>query len=74
MVKNLSEYWTIKYGAEKGEDSYSLRDLIQTVHPDFGGKRVPLVDYIMSTSKGRFTGTHWEGEEEGTPLRRDGTD
>lgn len=47
LLKNLSEYWVIKYGAEKSEGSYSLKDLLQVYHPDAKGVRVPLFDYIM---------------------------
>lgn len=42
------QYWTIKYGAEKGDGAYSLKDMLQIYHPKVpGGKKLPLFDYIM---------------------------
>lgn len=35
LATNLSEYWVIKYGADKS-GSYSLADLIKIYHPSFG--------------------------------------
>ena len=46
LIKNLDEYRVIKYGAEKSEGAYSLRDMLQVYHPK-AGKRIPLFDYIM---------------------------
>lgn len=58
LVENLSEYWAIKYGADK-DGGYSLRDLLQVYHPQ-AGRRLPLFDYIM----GRFKfETRQEGEK-----------
>lgn len=33
LQEKLTEYWAIKYGADKGEGAYSLRDVIKTTHP-----------------------------------------
>lgn len=47
MLNELNEYWAIKYGAEKDDGVYSLKDMLQVFHPDAGGKKLPLFDYIM---------------------------
>lgn len=42
------QYWTMKYGADKSDGAYSLKDMIQVYHPRVPGKRrLPLFDYIM---------------------------
>jgi 60 kDa SS-A/Ro ribonucleoprotein len=46
LLSKLGEYQVIKYGAEKGEGGYSLKDMLQVYHPK-AGKRLPLFDYIM---------------------------
>src|SRR5712664_30324 len=55
LLSKLGEYQVIKYGAEKGDGSYSLKDMLQVYHPDAGGKKLPLFDYIM----GRHTTEAW---------------
>lgn len=45
-LKNLSEYWVIKYGAETS-GKYSLKDLVKIYHPDFNGNKLALFDYIL---------------------------
>lgn len=44
LLKNLSEYWVIKYGGKSG--GYTLRDLFRVYHPA-AGEKLPIVDYIM---------------------------
>jgi len=44
LMKNLSPYWTVKYGATK-QGGYSLRDLFCTLHPK--GPKSVLVDYLF---------------------------
>lgn len=71
MIKNLGtsrvldngdtrdgQYWAIKYGAEKDEGAYSLKDMMQVYHPNVnaGGPRsrprsLTLFDYIMGGQK-----------------------
>jgi 60 kDa SS-A/Ro ribonucleoprotein len=46
IVKNLSEYWAIKYGSGD-RDGYSLADLIKVSHPNYGGAKMPLVSYLF---------------------------
>lgn len=41
------QYWTIKYGAEKADGAFSLKDMIQIYHPDAKGKKLPLFDYAL---------------------------
>ena len=33
LTKKLNEYWIVKYGAEKKDGSYSIRDMIAAFHP-----------------------------------------
>lgn len=33
ILKNLTEYWAIKYGSDRGNGGYSLADMIRTTHP-----------------------------------------
>jgi 60 kDa SS-A/Ro ribonucleoprotein len=47
LIKNLNEYWVIKYGAEKRDGAYSLRDLLQVYHPNMHGLKSALFDYVM---------------------------
>jgi 60 kDa SS-A/Ro ribonucleoprotein len=44
LMKNLSPYWAVKYGATK-QGGYSLRDLFCTLHPK--GPKSVLVDYLF---------------------------
>lgn len=44
----LTEYWAIKYGAEKGDGDYSLSDMIRITHPNAQGKKLPLFDYLLA--------------------------
>ncbi len=45
LVKNLSEYWAVKYGADKS-GGYSLKDLIRIYHPKYG-KSSHIIQYIL---------------------------
>jgi 60 kDa SS-A/Ro ribonucleoprotein len=45
LTERLSEYWVIKYGAQKS-DGFSLRDLLQMTHPKTD-KPNPLFDYLL---------------------------
>lgn len=47
LIEKLGEYWTVKYGAEKKGGAYSLKQMIQVLHPDAKGQKLPLFDYIM---------------------------
>ncbi|MBI5495339.1 MAG: TROVE domain-containing protein [Deltaproteobacteria bacterium] len=42
----LDEYRVIKYGAERADGGYALRDLFRVHHPR-AGRRLPLVDYLL---------------------------
>lgn len=33
MVDKLNDYWIVKYGAEKGDGGYSLKDMLRVFHP-----------------------------------------
>lgn len=53
------QYWAMKYGADKSEGAYSLKDMIQVYHPRVpGNRRLPLFDYIMG-------GRRLEGSKKG---------
>ncbi len=43
-LRNLSEYWAIKYGSDQG-DGYSIKDMLQVYHP--AGTPLPLLAYLM---------------------------
>jgi 60 kDa SS-A/Ro ribonucleoprotein len=43
----LTEYWAIKYGAEKSDGDYSLSDMIRITHPNAQGKKLPIFDYLL---------------------------
>lgn len=45
LLANLSEYWAIKYGAQRAE-GYSIADMFKVYHPK-AGKRLPIVDYVL---------------------------
>jgi 60 kDa SS-A/Ro ribonucleoprotein len=51
MLAHLDEYRALKYGAQKAEGAYSLKDLLQVYHPKAGTKaapkRLPLFDWLM---------------------------
>lgn len=47
LLNKLDEYRVVKYGADKSEGAYSLRDMVQVYHPDAKGVRLPLIDYVM---------------------------
>jgi len=51
LMKQLSPYWTVKYGATKS-GGYSLRDLFCTLHPK--GEKSVLVDYLFDRAKGEL--------------------
>ena len=44
LLKNLSPYWAIKYGATK-QGGYSFKDLFITLHPK--GEKSVVVDYLF---------------------------
>lgn len=48
----LSEYQVIKYGSNRADGGYTLKDLLQVYHPRAGSKshpvRLPLMDYVMN--------------------------
>lgn len=46
LATNLSEYWAIKYGADKDDGGYSLKDMLQVYHPKFSESSA-IVDYLM---------------------------
>ena len=45
LLENLTEYWAIKYGAQR-EEGYSIADMFKVYHPK-AGKRLAIVDYIL---------------------------
>lgn len=45
LLENLSEYWAIKYGAQR-EEGYSIADMFKVYHPK-AGKRLAIVDYVL---------------------------
>lgn len=45
LTQRLSEYWAVKYGADKS-DGYSLADMIKVTHAK--GPANPLFDYLLS--------------------------
>lgn len=46
LLSNISEYWAIKYGAEK-TGGYSLKDLFSVYHPKSKGEPNRIVDYLF---------------------------
>lgn len=45
LLANLTEYWAIKYGAQRAE-GYSIADMFKVYHPK-AGKRLAIVDYVL---------------------------
>jgi 60 kDa SS-A/Ro ribonucleoprotein len=45
LLSTLSEYWAIKYGADR-DDGYALADLVRVYHPK-AGARLPLLDWLL---------------------------
>lgn len=45
LARKLTEYWVIKYGADRKAGGYSLKDLVQVYHPKL--PKSPLFDYVM---------------------------
>jgi 60 kDa SS-A/Ro ribonucleoprotein len=45
LVNNLNDYWIVKYGAEKGDGGYSLKDMIRVFHPK--GLNAAYAKYIL---------------------------
>lgn len=45
LVDKLNEYWIVKYGAEKGDGGYSLKDMIRVFHPK--GLKDAYAKYIL---------------------------
>lgn len=45
LLENLTEYWAIKYGAQRAE-GYSIADMFRVYHPK-AGTRLPIVDYVL---------------------------
>lgn len=49
LTGHLDEYQAIKYGADR-RGSFSLRDLVRLFHPDFGGQRSAVVEWLLGPS------------------------
>jgi 60 kDa SS-A/Ro ribonucleoprotein len=50
MVENLSDYWIVKYGAEKEDGGYSLKDMLRVFHPK--GLKEAYAKYILGKTEG----------------------
>lgn len=45
LANSLNEYWIVKYGAEKGDGGYSLKDMLRVFHPK--GIKETYAKYIL---------------------------
>lgn len=67
LIEHLDEYRVVKYGAEKGDGGYSLKDMLQVYHPRAGTKgkpkKLPLFDYIMGRDEVDFKKLISDGKE-----------
>ena len=50
IVDNLSDYWIVKYGAEKEDGAYSLKDMLRVYHPK--GLKTGYAKYILGKDEG----------------------
>jgi 60 kDa SS-A/Ro ribonucleoprotein len=49
LVNKLNEYWIVKYGAEKGDGGYSLKDMLRVFHPK--GLKEGFARYILGKTE-----------------------